>query len=173
MSNHSFGIVGAAAAVALLLPLAAPAQWAVVGQRLEGTQAEAVTARIRNSTGQTLEFYRDGVGAIRARFTLSDGLTQLEKGHCPTLQVDRWASMNRSVNDAACLATYQWAEYVVGYVVDGKVQSARLLQIMNGNLLTFRFRLNGGDYRDAAFSLAGSKRSLTAAIGANVAVTAR
>ncbi|MND05726.1 hypothetical protein D3C83_266940 [compost metagenome] len=53
------------------------------------------------------------------------------------------------------------------------MQSARLLQIMNGSLMTFRFRLHGGDYRDAEFSLAGSKRSLSAAIGADVAVTAR
>ena len=60
---------------ALLLPLTAPAEWAVVNQRLEGTQTDAVTARIRNSTGQTLEFYRDAIGAIRARFTLGDGLT--------------------------------------------------------------------------------------------------
>ncbi len=158
---------------ALLLPLTAPAEWAVVNQRLEGTQTDAVTARIRNSTGQTLEFYRDAIGAIRARFTLGDGLTVLEQGLCPTMQVDRWTSMNRSVNDAACLATNQWAEYVIGYVVDKKVQSARLLQIMNGNLLMFRFRLNGGDYRSAEFSLAGSKRSLSAAIGTDVAVTAR
>ena len=161
------------AVAALLFPFAASAQWAVVNQRLEGAQAEAVIARVRNVTGQTLEFYRDGVGAIRARFTLGDGLTALDQGHCPTMQVDRWAPMNRSVNDAACLATNKWSEYVVGYVVDQSVQSARLLQIMNGNLLRFRFRLHGGDYRDAEFSLAGSKRSLSAAIGTNVAVTAR
>jgi len=164
---------GMLATCALLLPLATQAQWDVVNQRLAGSQAETVTARIHNSTGQTLELYRDGVGAIRARFTLNEGLTELEQGQCPTMQVDRWASMNRSVNDAACLATKQWVEYVVGYVVDRKVQSARLLQIMNGSLLTFRFRLNGGDYRDAEFSLAGSKRSLSAAIGADVVVTAR
>ena len=162
-----------AATSALLLPLAAAAEWAVVGQRLESTRTDAVTARIRNATGQTLEFYRDAVGAIRARFTLGDGLTKLEQGQCPTLQVDRWASMNRSINDAPCLATNRWAEYVIGYVVEKKVQSGRLLQIMNGNLLTFRFRLNGGDYRDAQFSLAGSKRSLSAAIGVDVVVTAR
>lgn len=164
----------AAVAVALLfLPLTAPAQWAVVNQRLEGTQSEAIIARVRNDAGQTLELYRDGVGAIRARFTLSAGLTSLAQGQCPTLQVDRWAPMNRSANDAACLTTNRWAEYVIGHVVEQKVQSERLVQIMNGTALTFRFRLDGGDYRDAEFSLAGSKRSLSAAVGTNVAVTAR
>ncbi len=157
----------------LLMSSMASAQWAVVNQRLEGTQAEAVTARIKNSSGQTLEFYRDGVGALRARFTLGGGLAGFDKGHCPTLQVDRWAPTNRSANDAACLATSQWVEYVIAYIVEQKAQSAPLVQIMNGSMLTFRYRLAGGDYRDAAFSLAGSKRSLTAAIGANVAVTAR
>lgn len=157
----------------LLLPLAAPAQWAVVNQRLEGTRSETIIARIRNGTGHTLEFYRDGVGAIRARFTLVPGLTSLDPEHCPTLQVDRWTPMNRSANDAACLATSQWAEYVLGHVEGQEVHSARLLQIMNGSELMFRFRLDGGDYRESQFSLAGSKRSLSAAIGANVVVTAR
>ncbi|MBI1733205.1 MAG: hypothetical protein HYR49_10640 [Gammaproteobacteria bacterium] len=154
-------------------PAAARAQWAVVTERLEGTQSEATIARIHNSTGHALEFYRDGAGAIRARFSLNAGITTLAKGSCPTLQVDRWSPMNRSVNDAACLATPRWAEYVLGHVTDRQVKSERLLQIMNGSLLTFRFRLDGGDYRDAQFSLAGSKRSLSAALGTDVVVTAR
>jgi hypothetical protein len=156
-----------------LSPFAATGQWAIVNQRLEGTQADAVVARIRNDAGYTLEFYRDGVSAIRARFSLNPGLATLAKTHCPTFQVDRWSPMNRSANDAACLATPRWAEYVLGYVTDNRIRSERLIQIMEGSLLTFRFRLDGGDYRDAEFNLAGSKRSVTAAVGADVVITAR
>lgn len=163
------------AAVIILVSATFPAaaQWAVVTETLEGTQSAATLARIRNDAGYTLGLYRDGGGAIRARFTLPDGLTQFEEGHCPTLQVDRWAPDNRSVNDAACVAGGQWAEYIVGFVRNGAVQSARLLQIMNGNAATLRFRLAGGDYRETAFSLSGSKRSLSTAIGADVVVSAR
>lgn len=163
----------AAALAALLLAIPASAQWALVNQRLEGAATESTLARIVNGTGHTLELYRDGAGAIRARFTLPAGLLTFADGQCPTLQVDRWTPLNRSVNDAACLASPTWAEYIVGFVLEQKVQSARLLQIMNGNMLTFRYRLAGGDYREADFSLAGSKRSLSAAIGADVVVTAR
>jgi hypothetical protein len=149
------------------------AQWEIATQRLDGTQADATVARNRNGAGFAVEFYRDGVGAVRARFSLAPGLTTMPKNHCPTLQVDRWAPVNRSINDAACVASGRWAEYVLGYVAGGRLKSERLLQIMNGTQLTFRFRLDNGEYRDAPFDLAGSKRSLTAAIGANVVVTAR
>lgn len=167
------GAVLTVAMAALLFGAAAPAQWALVSKRLEGSVTESTLARIVNGTGHMLELYRDGAGAIRARFTLPTGQLAFADGHCPTLQVDRWTPLNQSVNDAACLATSSWAEYIVGFVLEQKVQSARLLQIMNGNMLTFRYRLAGGDYRDAEFSLAGSKRSLSAAIGADVVVTAR
>lgn len=166
----------AAAVVVLVTAIAsAPvaAQWTVVTETPEGNPSRATLARIRNDAGYTLALYRDGGGAIRARFTLPEGLIRFEDGHCPTLQVDRWAPGNRSVNDAACLASGRWAEFIVGYIRDGAVQSARLLQIMNGNEAVLRFRLAGGDYRETSFSLAGSKRSLSAAIGADVVVTAR
>lgn len=157
----------------LLSAAAAQAQWALVTQPLEGAQVETTLARIRNDSGHVLELYRDGAAAIRARFTLPEGQLAFAEGYCPTMQVDRWQPVNRSINDASCLTTTNWAEFVVGFVLESKVQSDRLLQFMNGNLLTVRYRLAGGDYRDTQFSLAGSKRSLGAAIGADVVVTAR
>lgn len=161
-------------ALATLLAAApAGADWTVVTQRLEGARTDAVLARTTSESGHTLEFYRDSAGAIRARFSLPPGLLALEQGQCPTLQVDRWAAVNRSANDTACLATTRWAEYTVGQIANGNVQSERLLQLMNGSQITFRYRLAGGDHRDAMFSLAGSKRALIGAIGADITFTAR
>lgn len=162
----------------LIVPLAlmvtnAAAEWRVVDHRETGTGVETTIAATTNLDGYTLEMYRDVVGAIRGRFTLTPGLTRLYKNSCPTFQIDRGPAVNRSINNAPCLAAEQWAEFVLGYVSDHQVVSPRLLSFMNGNSITFRFRLASGNYRDTEFSLLGSKRSMTAAIGSDINVTAR
>lgn len=151
---------------------AANAEWRVVNHR-EDSGADTTIAATTNVDGYTLEMYRDEVGAIRSRFTLSGGLTKLHESSCPTFQIDRGPAVNRSVNNAPCLASGQWAEFILGYVSNNQVTSPRLLSFLNGNSITFRFRLASGDYRDTEFSLLGSKRSMTAAIGADITVTAR
>jgi hypothetical protein len=159
----------------LILPVArnAPAEWRVVEHREAGTGAETTIAATTNPDGYTLEMYRDAGGAIRGRFTLYPGLTRLYKGSCPTFQIDRGPAVNRSVNNAPCLGAEQWAEFVLGYVADKQIVSPRLLSFLNGNSITFRFRLASGNYRDTQFSLLGSKRSMTAAIGSDITVSAR
>lgn len=163
-------------ATAMLLGLAlapvsgAHAQWSVGPARPEGAAVDVTVARLANEGGHALEVYRDGSGAVRARFTLPPGLTELDTGLCPTLQVDRWAPTNRSIDQGACLANARWAEYVVGTVANQRIASERLFQFMNGNQVVFRYRLAGGDYRETAFSLSGSKRALTGAIGADVTI---
>jgi hypothetical protein len=159
----------------LLLPATTPAsaEWRVLNHRDASTGAETIIASTTNTDGYTLEMYRDAVGAIRSRFTLTPGLTRLRQGACPTFQIDRGPAVNRSVNNAPCLAGEQWAEFVLGYISDNQIVSPRLLSFMNGNSIVFRFRLASGAYRDTEFSLLGSKRSMTAAIGNDINVTAR
>jgi YD repeat-containing protein len=151
----------------------AMAEWRVIDHRDASSGAVTTIASTTNPDGYTLEMYRDAGGAVRSRFTLMSGLTRLHAGACPTFQIDRGPAVNRSVDNAPCLATGQWAEFVLGYVSNSQVVSPRLLSFMNGNSISFRFRLAGGDYRDTLFSLLGSKRSMAAAIGSDVSVTAR
>lgn len=157
----------------LLMTGAAAAQWDVVNLPDDTGGTETAIATTTNADGYKLEMYRDAGGAIRGRFTLRPGLAQLDARSCPTFQIDRGPPLNRSFNNAPCVAAEQWAEFVLGYIADQRVVSPRLLSFLNGNGITFRFRLAGGDYRDTQFSLAGSKRSMTAAIGADVTVHAR
>lgn len=145
------------------------AEWTVVNQQ-ESNDATTTIARTANADGYWLEIYRDAVGAVRSRFTLRDGLLRLAQRDCPTYQIDRGKPINRSINNATCLSNERWAEYVLGYVVDSRVESRNLLSFMNGINIYFRFRLASGDYRETQFSLLGSKRSLTAALGADVSV---
>ena len=152
---------------------AATADWRVINHREADSEAETTIASTTNPDGYTLEMYRDAGGAIRGRFTLTPGLTRLHDRTCPTFQIDRGPAVNRSVNNAPCLAAERWAEFVLGYVSNNQVVSPRLLSFLNGNRITFRFRLASGNYRDTEFSLLGSKRSMTAAIGNDTPVTAR
>lgn len=159
--------------LSLGLPYYAQADWSVLKHRPEGATTDTVMAHSKNTNGYILEIYRDSVGAVRSRFTLSDGLTMLAERSCPTFQIDRGVPVNRSINEAACLSTERWAEFVLGYVAGSRVISPRLLALMNGNSIAFRFRLAAGDYRETQFSLLGSKRSMTEALGTDVTVTAR
>ena len=145
----------------------------MIRQKTQGEDADTVVAFTRNEDGYALEIYKDSVNAIRSRFTVRDGLLVLTDKSCPTWQIDRNKASNRSVNEAPCLSNAHWAEFVLGYIEDSRVASQPLLSIMNGINITYRFRLQSGDYRETSFSLAGSKRALTEAIGTNVAVSAR
>ena len=161
------------ASLCAMSALPAHAEWNVIRQKTQGADGDTVVAYTRNEDGYALEIYRDSVNAIRSRFTLRDGLLVLADRSCPTWQIDRNKATNRSVNEAPCLAHAQWAEYVLGYIEDSRVASQPLLSIMNGINITYRFRLQSGDYRETSFSLAGSKRALTEAVGTSVAVSAR
>jgi hypothetical protein len=160
-------------AAGIVLPAAAHAQWVVANQRLESADASAAIARITNEEGYTLDIYKDGVGAVRGRFSIYDGLAGFAEKSCPTFQIDKQAPGNRSINDAPCLSTKRWTEYILGYVVDGKLKSTYVHSLLNGNSIVFRYRLSAGDYRETEFSLLGSKRSIMTAIGPEVVVGIR
>ena len=52
------------------------------------------------------------------------------------------------------------------------IASGTLLELMNGTSLTLRYHLGGLGYREAEFSLRGSKQALNAALGERVRVLA-
>ena len=168
-SGPRLPLVICTAAVLFCAPQAR-AEWAVVQQR-EANDALTTIARTTNEQGYSLEIYRDAAGAVRSRFSLREGLLTFSEKSCPTYQIDRGQPLNRSINSAICLASNRWAEYVLGYIVDRNVESRTLLALMNGINIAFRFRLAGGDYRETQFSLLGSKRSLTEALGVDVTVS--
>lgn len=168
-SNPTF--VAFATFLSLIYPLATLADWSVVKQHDADSGADTIIARSTNDQGYTMEIYRDGVGAVRSRFTLRDGLISLAGHDCPTYQVDKAVPVNRSINDAPCISNSHWAEFVLGYVKDSSVDSQRLLALMNGITITYRFHLADGDYRETSFSLTGSKRSTLAALGTGVTIS--
>lgn len=160
----------------LLLTLLSPslaAAWEVISQPDASRNIQTQIAYTENDAGYTLEIYRDGVGAIRARFSLNRLLDKLPERHCPTFQVDDRIVDNRSINDAPCINDADWSEFVLGYVNAKEVISPKLYALVNGRTLTYRFMLDHGSYDETSFSLNGSKRATLTVLGGNVSIIPR
>ncbi|MEX2525469.1 MAG: hypothetical protein WD750_10970 [Gammaproteobacteria bacterium] len=153
-----------------LAPGEARSEWTVAELEDIGQGEEAQVAFTDNEEGYSLEIYRDSVNAVRGRFTLAGELLAFAERSCATYQIDRGAPRNRSINNAPCLSTDRWSEYILGYIENRHIASSPLLAIMNGINIVFRFKLENGDYRTTSFSLQGSKRALTTVLGDDVNV---
>ncbi len=150
---------------------AGAAEWNIITHNDMDSNVITSVAIIKNNNGYTLEIYKDSVNAVRARFTLSHNLLRFADGFCPTFQIDNGQPTNRSINDAPCLSGDIWAEFVLGYIKNGQISSSAVTGLMNGVGLRFRFMLDNGDYRETLFSLRGSKRAMSAALGDGISVT--
>lgn len=160
MGSHSlFAILLA------LTPAAVMAEWLVITHTDTDTNTEVRVAYIENQKGYTLEIYKDTVGAVRSRFTLMPGLSQLASHICPTYQIDKRKPQNRSINDAPCIPDKHWSEFILGYIENDEITSLKLHEFMNGTQVAYRFALENGGYKDTSFSLEGSKKALTTALG--------
>lgn len=155
----------------ILCPVLAQAEWNVITHTDTNSDIVTPVAFTENSDGYSLEIYKDGVGAVRSRFSLNTALDMLAKRTCPTYQIDLKLLDNRSINDAPCLTGLTWSEFILGYVADKKVTSEKLNALMNGGTITFRFMLENGSYKETKFSLDGSKRATLSALGSGISIT--
>ncbi len=155
----------------LLVKPANAAEWNIIMHSDMDSNTTTSVAIIENESGYTLEIYKDSVDAVRARFTLAEGLIRFPDNFCPTFQIDSGQPKNRSINDAPCLSDKTWAEFILGYVENEQVSSSTVAGLMNGVGLRFRFLLENGDYRETLFSLRGSKRAMSTALGVNIGVS--
>jgi hypothetical protein len=151
----------------------AQAQWNVVSHTDTDSGFQTDIATIENNDGYKLEIYRDVNDVVRLRFNIRNSFELLARKQCPTFQVDKRQLSNRSVNDALCLSQPRWAEYVIGYITDKTVLSRPLHNLMNGNVLYFRFLMNNENYAETSFSLSGSKAGLNGALGKDLIVTTK
>ena len=155
--------------VSILFPVLATAGWETVTYTNVDNNFQTRVARIENEEGYSLEIYRDASDAVRSRFNMNSN-NRLQEKTCPTYQVDNHNSQNRSINDAPCISNRQWAEYVLGYIIDNQVDSTKLHNLMNGNQITYRFILENSGYSTTSFSLRGSKEVLINALGSELRV---
>lgn len=149
----------------VLIPNAAWAEWSVVVHTDVDSATETRVAYTENTDGYSLEVYLDTNGAIRSRFSMNKVHKRLSQELCPTYQIDDRLLSNVSINEARCLSDRKWSEFVLGYVKDSSVESRVLSAMKNGLTITYRFALETGGYDETTFSLSGSSRALTVALG--------
>ena len=154
--------------VLLAMPSLSIAQWHIVPHANLDNNKETKVAFTENKNGYSLEIYKDSVGAIRVRFTLNSELNLFSDNICPTYQVDLTLIKNTSFNDAPCVSKKNWSEFILGYVTNKNITSLSLDALLNGNVVTFRFILDNGSYKETSFSLKGSKRASLKVIGKDI-----
>ena len=159
-------------ATLILLSLSAQlqAKWGVMSHTDTDSGLQTRVATIENEEGYKLEIYRDANDVIRTRFNIRDSYDLLAAKQCPTFQVDKRELSNRSINDAPCISQARWSEHVIGYITDEQVLSLPLHNLMNGNVIYYRFILQNGSYGETSFSLSGSKSVIYNSIGKDLSV---
>ena len=156
--------------ILLSAPITSMAQWHIVSHENLTNNEKTKVAFTENKKGYSLEIYKDSVGAVRARFTLNSKLNIFSKKICPTYQVDLTLIKNTSFNDAPCISKTNWSEFILGYITSKNISSLSLDALLNGNIVTFRFVLDNGNYKETTFSLAGSKRAALSVIGKDIII---
>ena len=159
--------------VSVPIQLLAQSQWNVMSHTDTDSGVQTRIATIENEEGYKLEIYRDANDVVRSRFSIRNSYDLIAVKQCPTSQVDERVLSNRSINDATCILQPRWAEYVIGYITDDRVLSLPLHNLMNGNVIYYRFLLKNGTYGETSFSLSGSKDILNTALGKNLVVTTK
>lgn len=156
----------------IVVPLSVNAEWQVVTHTNIDTNTSTEVAFTDNKEGYSTEIYQDSKGAVRLRFSMNKNNNRLSPDSCPTLQIDKRKPQNRSINDAPCIIQRKWAEYILGYQIDDRINSDSLRNIMNGVEIRYRFRLQNAGYAETAFSLSGSSNALKEALGEQVEIVA-
>jgi hypothetical protein len=163
---HRTALALAVALVALATaPRPAMAQWRSVG--LDGGRLQA---EVRNAEGARIRIWVDDRRFLRATFRLPPGLARLDPAGCPTFQVDDRVAENLATEAHACSVEGVRSEVVLAQVSGTRVESPTLLDLMNGEQLTVRYRLQHAGYGASRFTLRGSKQALSDALGVGVRV---
>jgi len=143
---------------------AAPAAW-------ENTDPDTGNvAYIGDEQGQQIALLVDDRNLIFLRMQLSQGFEAFGASNCPTFQIDARKPMHHFEVGDLCSISPKEAIFSLGHIVDRRIKSLILHRIMNGNAITFRYTISNGQYREARFSLSGSKQSMRRMLGYNLQV---
>lgn len=157
----------------LLFAADAAAEWRVINAADADSELRTPYAKTENADGYTLTIYRDGDDNVHALLRLNDRLTGFDTAICPTYQIDERQPRNTAAEGSACSMRAQVSNYPLGRIESNQIVSRPLYEFMNGTHIDFRFRLANADYDRTRFSLAGSKRVLSAVLGGTLEVLPR
>lgn len=126
-----------------------------------------VMAGIDNEHGQRIDLFVDDRNVVLLRINLSEGFETFAASSCPTFQIDRRKPMHHFELGRRCTVTGKQATIALGAMIDRSIRSLVMHRLMNGNNVTFRYTIGNGQYRQAQFSLSGSKQAMRQLLGYN------
>jgi hypothetical protein len=141
---------------------AAMAAWTTRARDEAGLKPVAVAT---NKTGQRAEIFLGDQLTIYLRLELGAGFETFAETNCPTFQIDDRKPMHHFEIGGRCAIAAKKATFMLGRIENSEIKSLILHRFMNGNKVTFRYTVNNGQYRQAAFSLRASKQALKNALG--------
>ena len=137
-------------------------QWRVAQETPIGIGESITVAMVENDSGSSLRLFNDETQTVRGIFTIRNGFDTIDPGVCPTYRVDDREPRRLTFEEGRCRILPRQAEFTLGKTGQGR--NRQLHRIMNGDSIAIRYRLAGGNYRETAFTLRGSKYALTTAV---------
>lgn len=179
MALTALGIRPSWLALGLLLVLGTPAsaefppgtgataeRWGTEQAAGDGADPARPVAVVGSASRDTLRVYRDKAGDAQLGLRLRAGMERLWQDACPTVQVDSDPPRAPLLAAGGCTVQARGARIALGSLRGGGPGAVLLRRLMHGTEVTLRFRLQGLGYREARFTLLGSRQALAAAIGA-------
>lgn len=154
------------------------ADWQVDKRIDSMTDAATKTAVVTNELGHQFSIYRlSKDGPVWANFSLSDDMfDQVDWVRAPIYRIDKndpidLSELKRMQDIGFGFDTYKWTPKWVNFLIwhgDEKEGIADdLIQLMEGNVIVFRYYLSTGGYKDTSFPLNGAAAAISEAIGIN------
>ena len=148
----------------------ARAQW----QMMDGAMTDGPPfAMVGNPAGDRFEVRRRDDDVLEGVLMLREGFETFAPEGCPTFVVDLSRPVSLAERNGPCVASRQRTRFILGRIEDGELASPRIVYLMNGNQVVFRFALEGLGYRETRFPLRNSRNALTELLGPAVDVGVR
>jgi hypothetical protein len=156
------------------------AEWNLITITDAITDDEKKTAIIKNDLGHTFSIYRLGPGGtVWVNFALSeDVFDQIDPENPPIYRIDKKKpydlaglkniqdmSQKLGLGSQLYLWKPKWVNFQLWHGKEDEGIGEAIVNIMEGEIIVFRYYLSGGGYKDTTFELTGAAEAISEAIG--------
>lgn len=154
------------------------AEWKVFTITDAITDDEKKTAIIKNDLGHTFSIYRLALGGpVWVNFALSeDVFDQIDPEKPPIYRIDKKEpydlaglkhiqDMSKGFGKQLYLWKPKWVNFQLWHGKEDEGIGEAIVNIMEGEIIVFRYYLSAGGYKDTSFELKGAAGAISEAIG--------
>lgn len=160
MSRSIFALL-----LCMLVSRSALAAWDITTRMDEIFGYEIKRAFVENDNSARLEVLRTNDDAILIEISIKGGFDKFTKTRCPSIQIDKLQLIHHISDRASCRMAARTAYIRIAQIDGDSIDSPLFFGLLNGSRIYVRYLTGNGDYREAVFSLRGSKKAIMDAIG--------